>query len=195
MKHRHPARLAPAVLAIGLTVVASEAHAYEAAVFGAIGGGVFGDDEGSLGKGLSFAAGVELRPSSRFGFEAELERYEHERRFGFGSVVEGDGWLVSGNLLYHFSEGGLQPYLLGGLGLLSASYEWRRPIFTGESPFESAGTEVSVTDERGLAMSFGGGMKVFLTEQLSLRPQARFFSGTDSYLTRLEVTVGLSYHW
>ena len=98
---------------------------WKARVFGGAGFGRFFDDEGSLGQGATYRAGVEWRPLSRLGVQGELLGIHHTRRDRF--QVNGDSAGFSGNAVLYFSRSRVQPYILGGLGVLKTSYTYGWP--------------------------------------------------------------------
>ena len=85
------------------------------AVRGSLGWGQVWGDESSLGTGPSVTGGLKLRPLRRWGLELELTRYSHLRSFDSGVRFSGEGTIVSGNIVYHFSGARAQPFVLGGV--------------------------------------------------------------------------------
>ncbi len=88
---------------------------------------------------------------------------------GYGKVfdAEGSGALFLGNILFHISGNRVQPYLMGGAGLL----HYRNELETALPRRTITGT--------GLAFNLGAGVKVF-TRAYSRRWQAH-----TSYLPAL----------
>ena len=174
---------------------------YRGEVYGSLGWGRFGDSEGSLGNGANFGGGAGLRLSPRLGFEFDVSRARHARETGlFGGLrFEGTGTYFTGNVVYHFAESRVQPYLLAGAGAMR--YDGSIRIRDFPDPLDpTVFTETTIQlDGNGFAWNAGAGLKIFLTQNLSLRPEARFFVGRPSGLTEslsvARVSVALSYHW
>ena len=84
-------------LSLVLTPLAAfgQESAYKAELYGGIGHGKFYDDEGSLGAGPTYRAGVGMRVASRLAVRAEALGIHHTR---------GDYFHVTGNSLFVFVE-------------------------------------------------------------------------------------------
>ena len=167
---------------------------YKFEVFGALGMGRLGADEGSRGRGPFFGGGVGFRPVSRVGFELEAGVLSNSRELPHSSF-EGTAVLVSGNVLYHFSESRKQFYVIGGLGMLRT--DQRREFKNLEVP------DTQTFRSESFAVWNGGvGLKVFLTPKLMVRPEYRHFGGADELGIRSlgvmgmwRATVALGYYW
>jgi opacity protein-like surface antigen len=77
-------------------------------------------------------------------------------------------WSLSANLLYHFAgQTGFTPYVVGGLGLLSA-----------DTNAEELGFVIDDTSTQ-FAWNWGGGAKSALSDRFALRADLRFFNGDE----------------
>jgi hypothetical protein len=158
---------------------------WKARVFGGVGIGRFFDDEGSLGLGATYRAGAEWRPLSRLGVQGELLGIHHTRGDRF--QVNGDSAGFSGNAVLYFSRSRVQPYILGGLGVLKTSYRYGWPEYSAER-YSVRKTELS--------MNFGGGALLFLNRHWSLDPQVRVIvSNPSGYSLANFFSMSASYHW
>jgi opacity protein-like surface antigen len=101
--------------------------------------------------------------------------------------------LLSANVLYFFSSASrpsAQFYLTGGIGAL-----WSKEVTTWAT--QTTMGELAY-DDTGLAINFGAGMRIRVTEAISLRPEFRFYnsvilSSANLSLTRFSIAAG--YHW
>ena len=160
-------------------------YAYKGGAYGGVGGGGFFDDEGSLGRGLTYRTGVEWRPLSRLGVEAELLGIHHTRSDYF--EVSGNALSLSGNAVYYFSRSRIQPYVLCGLGLIKADYRYSWPGTTN-GEFHKSTTEP--------AFNFGLGIRLFVSRRWSLDPQFRLAVSSPSYYAIGNYfSTSLAYHW
>ena len=102
---------------IFLTPVVVSAQTVE--VFGVTGGAQVWDDEGNIGFGVPFGAGIGLRVPGGWSLEGLFEGQKAERSFTSG--VRFDSTLTSarGRILKYFGNGRTQPYAGAGLGLAS----------------------------------------------------------------------------
>ena len=163
---------------------------YRFEVFGSMGWGRRGADEGSLGGGPLLAAGFGFRPLRRVGFEVEASFASHQRDFASGVTFEGEAFSVAGNVLYHFSESRTQWFVLGGLGWVSEDH---RSIFRSRLPDDD--TSFRYSDDYAV-WGVGFGLKTLLTGQLLLRPEFRYTGGGPFGVSGLlRLTVGLGYVW
>lgn len=160
-------------------------------VFGSIGGGKAYDDEGSIGKGLDIGGGVAFRLTPKFAIEAEVNRMEYERNFSSGVRFAGNAVFTTANLLYHFSTSKAQPYVIGGVGFVHHENRSRFP-------------EDGILPKRttnGFAQNFGAGVKLFVNEKFSIRPEVRVFlgdtagSGVEPPFSVGRASVAFTYHW
>jgi opacity protein-like surface antigen len=128
--------------------------------------------------GLGFAGDFENSPTA-FGFVGGYgitERVSVEGDLYFapdgeqGEPVEFSTsiWSVSGNVLYNFAgQTGFTPYVVGGLGMLSANAE-----------AEDLGLAEDDTSTE-FAWNWGAGVKSALSDRFGLRADLRFFNGDE----------------
>jgi opacity protein-like surface antigen len=128
--------------------------------------------------GLGFAGDFENSPTA-FGVAAGFgitERVSIEGDLYFapdgeqGELIEFETsvWSVSGNVLYNFAgQTGFTPYVVGGLGMLSA-----------DANAEDLGLAADDTSTE-FAWNWGGGVKSALSDRFGLRADLRFFNGDE----------------
>jgi hypothetical protein len=154
-----------------------------------VGGGVsrMGGDEGSLGGGPSVVAGFGYHVTSRLSLEIDSTQAQHDRSIA-GGPFEGTATGVFGDLLYHFGEGRTQIFVVGSVGMLNADITHTYPAV--------GGTETIMKVESDFAWGGGGGVKVFLTPHVSLRPQFRIvFSEQTGVMGQATGSVAVGFHW
>lgn len=182
-------------------------YAYKGEVFGSVAyGRLLRSDDLPLGGGANFGGGAGLRLGSKIGIEFEFNRMVNLKLrpalcgtlecvgsalIGYRSVI-----LFSANGLYHFSVSRIQPYVVGGIGVLHTEFA------DSLSVSDESGTRATISQiERrgnGLSISFGTGLKVFLTRKISLRPEFRLYFSTIMSSENLGVSrasIGFGYHW
>ena len=143
--------------------------------------------------GLNASAGFGLRP-----FSGTFSGLGFEARFGYlNSNVDtsSDVVILSGSAVYHFSSSKVQPYVLGGLGVLRGQRTVVVLIGSGPDFFEE---ERYQENWNKVGIEFGGGIKVALTPNLSLRPEFRLLDTTAGEGPNLgvpQLILGVSYHW
>ena len=86
-----------------------------------------------------------------------LARAQHERNIA-GGLLEGTATGVFGDLVYHFSEGRTQVFVVGSLGVLRSDITQTYPT--------AGGTQTFTRDESSVAWGGGAGVKVFLKPQI-----------------------------
>lgn len=155
-------------------------------IFGTIGYGRLGDDEGTLGDGLSFGGGIGYPIFSRVGVELAVDAMNYSRGFGTGARFEGETLTLFGNVLYHFPGGNVRPYVLGGAGLLHST---RRSEFR----FEGGVERFEFTDDRW-AGNFGAGVKIAISQRIALRPEFRLLIG-KGFMNILQGSTSVVYYW
>lgn len=156
-------------------------------VFG--GGGVsrVGGDEGSLGAGPHVVGGFGVRFMGRVSVEMDVMRAQHERTIA-GGPLKGTATGGFGNVVYQFSEGRTQVFVMGSAGLLNT-----KTVHT-----YSSGGQVTTFRSQDNSVAWGGGVgaKTFLESQLSLRTQFRLvFSEATGVMGLAAASVALGYHW
>lgn len=158
-------------------------------MFGAIGIGKTYDDEGSLGSGLNAGGGFGYRLSRRFGVEADVNGFRTRRDFSPSfSPFQANGVHVMGSGLLYLNRGRAQAYLLLGGGLQHVHVK---------SGFGGAPTGRSAN---GFAVNLGGGLKIFVSPHVSLRPELRIYSGgsgkaVEPPFSDIRISLGVGYHW
>ena len=107
--------------------------------------------------------------------------------------------LVSANLLHHFSTSRFQPYVAGGGGAVwSAGF---RSSFFEQGRFAGQ-THASISERAWkhtlFVLNVGGGMRIFLSPAISLRPEIRLYDTplpSERKLRLLRSSIILGYHW
>jgi opacity protein-like surface antigen len=173
-------------------------------VFGSIGAGhLFRFNDQTFGDELNLGAGFGVR-GSRLGVEFEVNRLfgltpgpapcgiascSGEGREGVMSAT-----IASANLLYYLSSSRIQPYVSGGLGGL-----WSESVHSTLTVVGNSGTITEQTDrDAGLALNFGGGVRIGLHKSFSIRPEVRFYSSTAhsrENLSMIRTSIGAVFHW
>jgi len=168
---------------------------YTFEVFGNVGYGrlVSGDNE--WGKGGDYGFAVGLRPLAGglqgLGFEVQASWLAGSHAAGSQASNEVNANLFAANVLYHFrGRTRVQPYIVGGLGVLHVNYTQRCVdcVFDWDpATGEWVSRGVSEWQERGTkaGFTFGGGAKIAIQRHLSIRPE---FLLTDT-------TAGSGYNW
>lgn len=185
--------LIPPVLAGFLAVGSTLAQDFDrrGEVYGVIGYGGNADDEGGIGKGVAGGGSVGWRVTPRFGVEFDVNAYRHVRDFGGNGRFSGRGEYYTGNLLWHFSRGRIQPYVVGGAGAL------RHTLTTTLS-----GPGLGARTISGFALDLGFGVKGFISDRWSIRPEVRGWAGgsgveggIEAPLAHGRISIGIGYHW
>ena len=175
-----------------------------------VGEGHAGGKEGTYGKGMELGTSIEFQPLSRIGFMFDLNRLEHS-----GSIsdvngtpdhwdIEGTELQASGSIVYHFSDAPLEPYVLGGAGVLRSSRTVRITgdfkVFAGPACLVGCMPNIQPTrfeqisvEETKPAFHAGAGIRVPLVWRLSFRPEFRVVRAGNLHL--VHAVFGLSYHW
>jgi hypothetical protein len=112
---------------------------------------------------------------------------QHERDIA-GGPLEGTATGILGNVVYRFSEGRTQLFVMGSVGLLRSETTHTYPFNGTPTTFRS--------DENDFAWGGGGGVRIFLTPRFSLRPQFRqIFSEATGVIGLAAASIGIGYHW
>ena len=166
---------------------------------------IFGSNYSDSGTNLG--AGIEFRAHRRFGIEFEVDRMMNVHPPSVpcglnvpcvGAGVEGARSALhwSNNFLYYFPTSlGVEPYLLGGVGMLH-SRSARAATFAGAT--EARIVQLSDTGDRGVSIGFGGGLRIPLGDRLSLRPELRLYDSSLRSRSNLglgQFGVGLGVRW
>jgi opacity protein-like surface antigen len=105
--------------------------------------------------GFEVYGGYRFHPN--FAVEAEFEMLPETDidASGFGDFAEIESWTLTGNVKVFPLTGRIQPFLLVGLGVMDAELE------------DTIGLGAS-EDETGFAARFGGGLDVYITENIAV---------------------------
>jgi hypothetical protein len=178
---------------------------YRGEVYGSVGWGAFWHGDDSLGRGIDLGVGVGFRPFQGklrgLGFEFRVNQLQHDIQYSATHSADGKALTLLGNALYHFGDSKIQPYVMGGIGILKADYTWQ-----GYSERYDGGPDgeyheeywTERTNASKMAINFGLGLKAVLTKNLSIRPE---FTVTDTTPGSgynwgvLRVSLGVGYHW
>ena len=172
-------------------------------VAGTVGFGSFWSDESRVGQGPIFGGAVRFQPWTHWGFELDLRRYTHERRFEHSDVVfAGEGVALTTSVAYYFRTSDVQPFIRGGIGILRFDRERRSPIRAGPSlstfphdPFTVIGENVFRSKDTAVGLSLGGGVGVPLGERWSIRPEAGALFGAGAVISSIDVGASMGYGW
>jgi opacity protein-like surface antigen len=177
----------PTFLLLTAAHAAAQGSANRGELFAGAGASRVGGDEGSRGSGLYVLGGVGVHLGARVSVEVDVMRARHERDIAGGPLV-GTATGMFANVVYRFSEGRTQPFVMGSAGLL-------RSETTHTFPFNGTPTTFR-SDEKDFAWGGGGGVKIALTPRVSLRPQFRLvFSEATGVMGLAAGSIGVGYHW
>lgn len=181
---KFPLALSSALMFVCISGVPAQAGE----IFGSVGYGRFARHRAETSFGPTYGAGIGAHPLPLLGFEFTVHGMRHFRgESESGAQFEGTPLFLSGNVLLHLSGGLIQPYLVGGLGVMH---------YTGSSQFlRMPGVTTVDTSRTEFAMNFGGGMKIFVVPKVSLRPEIRFFNSRPRSFNMMQASIGLSLHW
>ena len=157
-------------------------------VFAGAGVARVGGDEGSLGTGSCLVGGFGVRVAARVSLEVDVMRAQHERTIA-GGPLEGTATGAFGNVVYQVTGERTQVFVLGGAGLLSSR--------TTHTYSPSGGPAITFrSQDNNFAWGGGAGVKIFLTQRVSLRPQFRLvFSEATGVMGLMAASVALGYRW
>lgn len=191
-------------LATGFVLHTEELRAQEfefkGEIFGKIVGGWTAEDEGGLGRGFVFGGGVGYMLSNRWEIAAEIQNQRNRLERGPGEFFhEGQSLKTGGNFQYHFSKSRLQPCPLLGLSYAR---------FDGAKGFRAYDENPEIRTEgkqNFFGVDLGFGCKIFVSEHVSINPEARLYlGGSGSYepgrdpvepgLILTSFNMGLGYH-
>lgn len=155
------------------------------AVFGGIGTGSWGVSDPTAG--LMPTAGFLYRPFPRAGFEVSVRHLSSVEEFRSEEFYEENskkGQTITGSAHYYFSEDRYQPYVLLGGGLTTVHHK---------SVYSSSDYQDSFdVNESSFVIEAGAGADIFLTHNLSFRPDARLLIGWNG---SIQGSLNLCYHW
>ncbi|MCI0337472.1 MAG: porin family protein [Acidobacteria bacterium] len=182
-------------------------ESYKREVYGNIGYGMLGDDEGSHGRDLMFGGGFGYRLSRRWGLAIEASRNGNHRETA-EFVMDGYAALVGGALQYHLlAERKTQPYLRFGLSYARYDGRFIPNPSTPPSGFSVQPGSGKSGAQNFIGPDFGIGAKIFVTKSVSIRPEFRVaplrgLGGYEPFRHVLEpplfaswFSVGIGYHW
>ena len=178
---------------------------YRGEVFGTVGYGSFSHGDDPLGRGMELSAGAGFRPFQGklrgLGFEVRLRRLQHDIQHSATHSTDGKALTFLGNVLYHFGDSRIQPYVMGGIGILKADYTRH-----GYSERYDGGPDGEYHEEywtnrvkaSKMAINLGVGTKAAITDNLSIRPELNLIDttpGSGYNWGYLSLSLGVGYHW
>ncbi len=180
------------ILLLPATVCAQD-HVKEWELFGSLGGSAVFDDEGKIGSGLDVGGGISYRITPKLAIEGQFNRIAFERDFGGFSPVRFKGRNLFGtaSLVYHFRTAQVQPYVLAGGGFVNHEFSVELPPFPS---FVERGSN-------GGAVNVGTGVKVFVNQSVSIRPEFRLLVGFPNDfglappISEWRGSVAVGFHW
>ncbi len=167
---------------------------YRGEVFGSIGWGGFWHGDDSLGSGIELGGGVGSRPFQGklrgLGFEVQVKQLHHDIQHSATHSTNGKALTLIGNVLYHFSDSTVQPYVLGGIGVLKADYvpSWE---------YHEGYWRLRVNASK-MAINLGVGLKAAIRNNFSIRPELTLIDttpGSGYNWASLRLSIGVGYHW
>lgn len=113
-----------------------------------------------------------------------------------GTARNGLGSLTGGSITgaYFFGEERVQPYVLGGLSIMSGTQYTSMSIVHGDY-VEFREREWSST---GIGLTVGAGLRASINKHFSIRPEVRFSDGTavsSLNMSQWRLSVGVAYGW
>ncbi len=204
----HRGLLLLATVLISSTQAQSQNFFLKKELFGKFGYGNTAEDEGTLGSGAVFGGGVGFQISQRWQLAAEFHYQENTLFRGAGKFFsEGHSVAIGGSALYHFSDSHVQPYLRFGLSF--ARFDGAKGFAPQDEGYLDQPADPGWRREGKqdfLGPEFGAGMKIFVTKNISLRPELRLYAGGsggyDPYKDPVEpglffssAMMAVGYHW
>jgi hypothetical protein len=173
-------------------------------IFGCVGWAGFWHGDHSLGSGMELGGGVGIRPFQGklrgLGFEAQTKQLHHDIQHSTTHSTDGKVMTLIGNTLYHFGDSKLQPYVVGGIGVLKADYTRRGYSEWYDLPeweyHEEYWTHRVVSSK--MAINLGVGFKAAITPSLSVRPELTLIdttAGAGHNWASLRMSLAVGYHW
>lgn len=154
-------------------------------VFGVVGSGTA--DTGNNAN-LILGGGVLFRPYPKAGFEVGARHFNTSEEFNqlpdFYEKMKRDGIMVTASVHYYFSQQRYQPYVLLGGGVMTVR---RRNVFMSYDYSENYDRR-----ETSMLLEAGSGVDIYLTNHLSLRPDARLMIGPNG---SVQGSINVCYHW
>jgi opacity protein-like surface antigen len=193
--------LEPARTVRPLEIIASAAAAH-----------VFRFDDQGFRNHLNFGVGVEAPVWRKLRLGAEINR-----TFGFspgtvkcgaigsapnqplpcaGSAREGVAAATAGSITatYLVGEERVQPYVLGGIGIVNAKM-YTSSAIVRQNVVEFREIEATST---GIGPALGGGVRVSISRHIAIRPEIRFLNGialSSLNLSQWRISIGAAYGW
>lgn len=191
-----------AALGLAATMLATAAHAQGAApwtarveIVGNVGNGQLhlGDSEWGNGVDIGFAAGVRPFEGALAGLGFEVQGSWLGDTTTRGAQVSSDlsARLFVAGALYHFRNAArVQPYVLGGLAIVSADYRYTCVdcVFDWDpalGAWVSRGAVVSEESGTEPGFALGGGVKVAVMRRVLIRPEVLL----------ADTSAGAGYNW
>ena len=173
---------------------------------------VFRFDDRSFGDYFNFGAGVEVPVWGKLRIGAEINK-----TFGLsptpvkcGAILDDQGQplpcvgtarqglesAIAGSItaLYFFGEGRIQPYIFGGVGIMSAK-ECDVSSIVHQDYVELHERQMGST---GIGPALGVGLRASINRHLSIRPEVRLSDGTalsSLNMSQWRLSLGVAYGW
>ncbi len=164
--------------------VPSLASAQSVELFGVTGGIQVWDDEGNIGFGVPFGAGVGFKSPHGWGIEGLVEHQKAERSFSSGVRFDSTVTAARARILKYFGNGRTQPYAGGGFGVTRVeSARTEPPGFGGI--FRSERTSGTLSGFAGVRIPAG--------TRLFVRPEFEISRGGEH--TRIGGNVAIGVGW
>lgn len=171
---------------------------YKGEVLGQVGWGSFYHGDHEIGGGTELGGAFGVKPFSgrlrRLGFEFQANTLSLGYERGV-NINEGRVTALVGNVVYHFSDSAIQPYVEGGLGALKADYT---EMIKGGAVLGSNEDYVYRVKADKMLLNIGAGVKARLVRGLAVRPEIRFYDttmGSGYNFASIRLSVGLGYYW
>jgi hypothetical protein len=129
--------------------------------------------------------------------EAHVEGFAHERTFLSGVRFTASGTRYLGQVSYYWSDGKVQPFAAGALGVINVKRQSEYPVVqpgpTG-APIR-IGTDVSQRDVTDTVWGGSGGVRIQLNDRFAVRPEGgMLFSVPNNFVDiRFGVTAIVSF--
>ena len=156
---------------------------YKTEAFGVLGTGSWDYNDSAMLLG----GGVLYRAYPKAGFEVAYRHMNEESNFTFPEGTQGrkeSAHILTASVHYYFSEQRYQPYLLLGGGLIAS-----RQTGFFLSPEQNYTFDY---DHRSFVLEAGGGVDLFITNKLSVRPDVRLLLGSFG---SAQGNINFCYHW
>ena len=171
-------------------------------VFARTGWSGLSDDEGSLGSGATFGAGVVVPLGSRLGLQIAYDRQTHRRDLGSGAPpgvapppagFSGTEQLFTAKAQMYFrSDKAVRPYAGIGLGLFDSRRVSEFPNYTVEAGgiIVPIGSEVYRYHSSDVGLGFAAGLDSRVTTRFSILADLTLDLARESALGSTRLTVG-----